>query len=134
MTPDCRWPQPIANQLHVASAAIGRRHGCRLVHLSSDLVFSGKGVGNYHETDPTDPVTIYGKTMVNESYDKVGSPVTIGMKDSVLIAGAANIAKVPMPSHDVYIQRLLGAIAHGDGDMDQAVLGREAARASGLEK
>ncbi len=41
-----------------------REHGCRLVHLSSDLVYSGKGTGNYVETDPTDPVTIYGKTMV----------------------------------------------------------------------
>ena len=75
----------------------------------------------------------YGKTMVNESYDKVGSPVTIGMKDSVLIAGAATIAKVPMPGHDVYIQRLLGAIAHGDGDLDQAALAKEQSRASGLE-
>jgi dTDP-4-dehydrorhamnose reductase len=36
----------------------------RLVHLSIDLVFSGKGAGGHVETDPTDPVTIYGKTMV----------------------------------------------------------------------
>ncbi len=41
-----------------------RRWGCRLVHLSSDLVFSGNGSGNYRETDVADPVTIYGKTMV----------------------------------------------------------------------
>jgi 3-hydroxyisobutyrate dehydrogenase-like beta-hydroxyacid dehydrogenase len=66
----------------------------------------------------------YGKTMVDESYHKVGSPITIGMKDAVLIAGAANLARVPMPCHDVYIQRLLGAIAHGDGDIDQAGLAR----------
>ena len=75
----------------------------------------------------------YGKTMVDESYDKVGSPITIGMKDAVLIAGAANLARVPMPSHDVYLDRLLGAIAHGDGDLDQAALAREQSRASGLE-
>src|SRR5205823_11936642 len=31
--------------------------------LSSDLVFSGKGSGDYSETDPVDPVTIYGKSM-----------------------------------------------------------------------
>ena len=49
------------------------------------------------------------------------------------IAGAANLARVPMPSHDVYIERLLGAIAHGDGDLDQAALAREQSRASGLE-
>jgi dTDP-4-dehydrorhamnose reductase len=38
--------------------------GVRLVHLSCDLVFSGvDGRGGYVETDTTDPVTVYGKTM-----------------------------------------------------------------------
>lgn len=77
--------------------------------------------------------TGYGKTMVDESYDKVGSPITIGMKDAISIAAAGHLARVPMPSHDVYLERLLGAIAHGDGDLDQAALAREQARASGLE-
>lgn len=36
----------------------------RLVHLSIDLVFSGIGFGNHTELDATDPVTVYGKTMV----------------------------------------------------------------------
>ena len=36
----------------------------RLVHLSIDLVFSGTGAGNHLEHDPTDPVTVYGQTMV----------------------------------------------------------------------
>jgi len=36
----------------------------RLVHLSVDLVFAGKDGGGYTEEDPTDPVTVYGKTMV----------------------------------------------------------------------
>jgi dTDP-4-dehydrorhamnose reductase len=36
----------------------------RLVHLSIDLVFSGRGYGGHVETDPTDPVTVYGETMV----------------------------------------------------------------------
>ena len=40
------------------------RHGARLVHLSVDLVFSGSKGGDYVEDDPTDPVTVYGKTMV----------------------------------------------------------------------
>jgi dTDP-4-dehydrorhamnose reductase len=35
----------------------------RLVHLSVDLVYSGDGDGGYLEAAPTDPVTIYGKTM-----------------------------------------------------------------------
>jgi 3-hydroxyisobutyrate dehydrogenase-like beta-hydroxyacid dehydrogenase len=75
----------------------------------------------------------YGKTMVDGTYDRVGSPVWIGFKDAGLIAAASQIARVPMPSHDVYMERLLGAIAHGDGDMDQAVLAREQGRASGLD-
>jgi dTDP-4-dehydrorhamnose reductase len=58
----------MARQLNVNSAANILEHvvqsGIRMIHLSSDLVFSGKGVGNYVETDPVDPVTIYGKTMV----------------------------------------------------------------------
>ncbi len=35
----------------------------RLVHMSIDLVFSGRGDGNHVEDDPTDPVTVYGETM-----------------------------------------------------------------------
>jgi 3-hydroxyisobutyrate dehydrogenase-like beta-hydroxyacid dehydrogenase len=76
---------------------------------------------------------VYGQKMVDESFDQVGSPITVGLKDANLIAAAAILARVPMPSHNVYLDRLLGAVAHGDGDRDQAVLGREQARASGLE-
>jgi dTDP-4-dehydrorhamnose reductase len=35
----------------------------RLIHLSIDLVFSGRGQGGHVEEDCTDPVTIYGKSM-----------------------------------------------------------------------
>jgi len=76
---------------------------------------------------------VYGQKMVDESYDQVGSPIHVGLKDANLIAAAADLGRVPMPSHNVYRDRLLGAVAHGDGDRDQAVLAREQARASGLE-
>jgi 3-hydroxyisobutyrate dehydrogenase-like beta-hydroxyacid dehydrogenase len=75
---------------------------------------------------------VYGQKMVDESWDQVGSPITVGLKDANLIAAAAEIARVPMPSHNVYLERLIGAVAHGDGGRDQAVLGREQARAAGL--
>jgi len=68
---------------------------------------------------------VYGQKMVDQSFDQVGSPITVGLKDANLIAAAANIARVPMPSHNVYKDRLLGAVAHGDADRDQAVLARE---------
>jgi 3-hydroxyisobutyrate dehydrogenase-like beta-hydroxyacid dehydrogenase len=76
---------------------------------------------------------VYGQKMVDESYDQVGSPILVGLKDANLIAAAADLARVPMPSHNVYRDRLLGAVAHGDGERDQAVLAREQARAAGLE-
>lgn len=44
--------------------ALRNSHGPRLVHLSIDLVFSGRGYGGHVETDPTDPVTEYGRSMV----------------------------------------------------------------------
>src|SRR5438445_301830 len=64
----CELDPAMARLLNVESAVAtvdnALRHGSRLVHLSSDLVYSGKGAGNYVETAPVDPVTIYGKTMV----------------------------------------------------------------------
>lgn len=64
----CELDPAMADTVNVKSAAViadcATRHGSRLVHLSSDLVFSGSGPGNYRETDVTDPVTVYGKTMV----------------------------------------------------------------------
>jgi dTDP-4-dehydrorhamnose reductase len=63
----CELDPAMARTLNVASAAAiadnVRRQGCRLVHLSSDLVFSGNHGGAYVETDDVDPVTVYGKTM-----------------------------------------------------------------------
>jgi 3-hydroxyisobutyrate dehydrogenase-like beta-hydroxyacid dehydrogenase len=75
----------------------------------------------------------YGKTMVDRTWDRVGSPITVGLKDANLIQAAADLARVPMPGFNVYRDRLLGAVAHGDGDKDQAVLARGQARASGRE-
>jgi dTDP-4-dehydrorhamnose reductase len=53
----------VAGVQNILSQTVPR--GVRLVHMSVDLVFSGAdGRGGYVETDPTDPVTVYGKTMV----------------------------------------------------------------------
>src|SRR5437870_2962635 len=63
----CELDPKMARVLNIESAAAiveeSRTHGIRLVHLSSDLVFSGRGAGNYVESDPVDPVTVYGATM-----------------------------------------------------------------------
>jgi dTDP-4-dehydrorhamnose reductase len=63
----CELDPAMARRTNVDSAAniaeVSRRFGARLVHLSSDLVYSGNGAGGYVETDPVDPVTVYGRTM-----------------------------------------------------------------------
>lgn len=76
---------------------------------------------------------IYGKIMVDESYDKVGFMTLQGLKDLNLALAAADQARVPMPTANTVRDRLLGAIAHGNGEKDWAVMAREQNRASGLE-
>jgi 3-hydroxyisobutyrate dehydrogenase-like beta-hydroxyacid dehydrogenase len=76
---------------------------------------------------------IYGKIMVDESYDKAGFMTLQGLKDLNLVLAAADQARVPMPSANNVRDRLLGAIAHGDGEKDWAVMAREQNRASGIE-
>jgi 3-hydroxyisobutyrate dehydrogenase-like beta-hydroxyacid dehydrogenase len=76
---------------------------------------------------------VYGKLMVDSSYDKPGFTVKLGLKDIKLALAAAELVGVPLPSGSVVRDRLVGAIGHGDGDKDWAVLGREQGRACGLE-
>jgi 3-hydroxyisobutyrate dehydrogenase-like beta-hydroxyacid dehydrogenase len=75
---------------------------------------------------------IYGKIMVDESYETVGQMATLGLKDANLALAAGEAAGVPLPSGNVWRDRLVGAVAHGDGGCDWAVMAREQARASGL--
>jgi 3-hydroxyisobutyrate dehydrogenase-like beta-hydroxyacid dehydrogenase len=76
---------------------------------------------------------VYGGIIANESYDQAGFTVKLGLKDSNLILAAGEAASVPLPSCSVYRDRLLGAVAEGDGDRDWAVMARVQARASGIE-
>jgi 3-hydroxyisobutyrate dehydrogenase-like beta-hydroxyacid dehydrogenase len=75
---------------------------------------------------------VYGKIMVDESYSKVGQMAVLGLKDANLALEAGGLKGVPLPSGNVWRDRLIGAVAHGDGDKDWAVMALEQARASGL--
>jgi len=75
---------------------------------------------------------VYGKIIVDESYAKVGQMAALGLKDANLALEAGSLAAVPLPSGNVWRDRLVGAAAHGDGDKDWAVMALEQARASGL--
>jgi 3-hydroxyisobutyrate dehydrogenase-like beta-hydroxyacid dehydrogenase len=76
---------------------------------------------------------VYGQIMVDEAYDKVGFSADLGLKDANLVLAAAGLARLPLPSANVLRDRLLGAVAHGDGAKDWAVVAREQARAGGLD-
>lgn len=62
LDPHLAWRINVEGVRNLLKLTVARR--VRLVHLSVDLVFSGLRDGGYRETDPTDPVTVYGKTMV----------------------------------------------------------------------
>jgi 3-hydroxyisobutyrate dehydrogenase-like beta-hydroxyacid dehydrogenase len=76
---------------------------------------------------------VYGKIIVDEAYDRAGSTINLNLKDANLSLAAADIVRVPLPSGNAFHDRLMGSIAHGDGEKDVAALAREQARASGLE-
>jgi dTDP-4-dehydrorhamnose reductase len=65
----CELDPALAERVNVAGVAsllqAASSRPLRLIHLSVDLVFSGKGAGGYQEDDATDPVTVYGRTMVD---------------------------------------------------------------------
>ena len=76
---------------------------------------------------------VYGQIIVDEAYDRAGSTINLNLKDASLILAAGDLARVPLPSGNVFRDRILGSIAHGDGEKDVAALAREQARASGLD-
>jgi len=76
---------------------------------------------------------VYGGIIAKQSYDQAGFTTLLGLKDANLMLAAGQAASVPLPSCNVYRDRLLGAIAHGDAECDWAVMARDQARASGLD-
>ncbi len=74
----------------------------------------------------------YARIIADEAFDHVGFSARLALKDATLILAAGDAARVPLPGANTLRDRLLGAIAHGDGDRDWAVVAREQARACGL--
>lgn len=91
----CELDPAMAHSINVRSAEAivinVREHRARFVHLSSDLVFSGLGSGDYVETDTVDPVTIYGKTMAE------GEQIVAGMADWNVCPTGAAILRISLP-------------------------------------
>jgi 3-hydroxyisobutyrate dehydrogenase-like beta-hydroxyacid dehydrogenase len=76
---------------------------------------------------------VYGRIIVDQAYDEVGFTADLGLKDANLVLAAGESARLPLPSANVWRDRLLSAIARGGGSRDWAIVAREQARAGGLE-
>lgn len=77
---------------------------------------------------------IYGKMIVDKAWEGHGATAIIGLKDADLALEAASAADMPLPSCHIWRDYLQSAIDRGEGKLDWAVMAREQARASGLEK
>jgi len=75
---------------------------------------------------------IYGKIITEENYLPAGQRAVLGLKDANLALAAGEAVGVPLPSGNVWRDRLVGALAHGEGEHDWAVMAKDQARASGL--
>lgn len=62
LDPRLAWRTNVEGLINLLSIIAER--DVRLVHSSIDLVYAGREVGGYAEADRTNPVTVYGKTMV----------------------------------------------------------------------
>jgi 3-hydroxyisobutyrate dehydrogenase-like beta-hydroxyacid dehydrogenase len=75
---------------------------------------------------------VYGRIICQRSFDQVGVTASIGLKDCNLALAAAQAVNVPLPTANVWRDRLISAIAHGDGERDWAVMALEQERACGI--
>ncbi len=75
---------------------------------------------------------IYGKMIAEERYLPAGQRAILGLKDANLALEAGGAVGVPLPSGNVWRDRLVGAVAHGESEHDWGVMARDQARASGL--
>ena len=75
----------------------------------------------------------YGKIIADKAYfGEPGFSATTGLKDVMLALTAGHDKAVPLPSANICRDRLLSAIARGDGRLDWTVMALEQDRASGL--
>jgi 3-hydroxyisobutyrate dehydrogenase-like beta-hydroxyacid dehydrogenase len=76
---------------------------------------------------------VYGKIIAEQRYQPAGQRAVLGLKDADLALAAGAAVGVPLPSGNVWRDRLVGALAHGEGEHDWAVMAKDQARASGLD-
>lgn len=97
------WGVTAEGGMRLAQAAAQR--GIRLVHVSSDAVFSGRRHGLYDETCPPDPVTPYGAA-------KAAAETAVRLLDGTVVARTSLIIGDGQSEHE----RMVHALAAGTRD------------------
>jgi 3-hydroxyisobutyrate dehydrogenase-like beta-hydroxyacid dehydrogenase len=102
--------------------ALANGHGIRpdeLLTLITSTVFPGPVYQGY------------GALMAAGRFEPAAFKAALGLKDVRLALAAAEAAAVPLPVASAVRDALIDAVAHGEGQMDLAVLGKVAARRAG---
>lgn len=76
---------------------------------------------------------LYSDLIVRGKYEPADFVARLGLKDVQLVLEAAELQGVPMPIASVLRDRLLTAIARGNGESDWSVLGRVAQEDAGVD-
>jgi len=74
----------------------------------------------------------YGRTIAEEQFEPAGFALRLGFKDARLLLAAAEECASPMPLGSLIHDRLLSALAHGQGEMDWSSVTQVIARNAGL--
>jgi 3-hydroxyisobutyrate dehydrogenase-like beta-hydroxyacid dehydrogenase len=104
------------------AAVLAGAHGVApklLVDLVTDSIFPGPVYQGY------------GALIVEQRYEPAGFKAGLALKDLRLALAAGDTASVPLPIASAVRDSLVDAMAHQEGDLDLAVLGRVAARRAG---
>jgi len=84
-------------------AIAARETGAKLVHISTDYVFDGKGTRPYVETDPTNPQSAYGSTkLAGEEFVKAFADRYFIMRTAWLYGDGKNFAKTMLRLSENY--------------------------------
>lgn len=76
----------------------------------------------------------YGRLMIEQRFEPAGFALRLGLKDVRLVLRAAEAAAAPLPIASLVRDRLLSALARGQGELDWSSLARVAAESAGLER
>lgn len=76
---------------------------------------------------------VYGRMIVDKTWETGGATAAIGLKDADLALEAAETADMPLPSAHIWRDYLETAVERGEGHLDWAVMALQQARAAGLE-